>query len=167
MLFRSLHDIDIRSADFFLWENGTEIHCYHTVSPTDGLYAEELWARVRRAVSYALRGKLSLDYRIQEKRSSPLAPRRPDLGVLPEAVIDNASSDYYSLVEIQAADRIGLLYDIALCLETLGLQVHMAKICTDGHTVIDVFSVREAGGEKVAGPERLEEISQALRACLG
>lgn len=162
----ALHDIDIRSADFFLWGNGTEIHCYHTVSPSDGLYSDELWARVRRAVSYALRGKLSLDYRIQEKRASPLAPKRPDLGVRPKVIIDNTSSEYYTLLEIRAADRIGLLYDIALCLETLGLQVHMAKISTSGHAVQDVFSVREADGRKPADPERLAEIPKTLRACL-
>jgi UTP:GlnB (protein PII) uridylyltransferase len=44
----------------------------------------------------------------------------------------------------------------------LGLDIHIAKIATKGDQVADIFYVREAGGEKVDGGFREEEIRAAL-----
>ncbi|MFZ5426890.1 MAG: [protein-PII] uridylyltransferase [Thermodesulfobacteriota bacterium] len=162
----ALHGVNIRSADFFLWEDGTEIHHYQTAEPPAFLDKEELWARVRRAVRYALTGKLSLDYRIQEKRSSPLAVRQPDMGIRPSVTVDNDASEYFTVVEVRAADRLGLLYDIAVALDSLGLDVHIAKIDTHGLEVFDMFYVRGAKGRKVEGGQMIGDITRIVLASL-
>ncbi|WP_243438385.1 [protein-PII] uridylyltransferase [Fundidesulfovibrio soli] len=162
----ALHDVNIRSAEFFLWSDSTELHAYQTSNPPDTLYPDELWARVRRAVRYALTGKLSLDYRIQQKRASPLTPRQPDMGITPGVVVDNEGSDYFTIIQVRAGDRIGLLYDIAVVLDSLGLDVRMAKIDTQGLDVFDVFFVRGEKGRKVTEGSRLEEIRLALLAAV-
>lgn len=162
----ALHGVDIRSADFFLWEDGTEIHHYQTANPPETLYVEELWARVRRALRYALTGKLSLDYRIQEKRSSPLAPRQPDMGIRPQVRADNDASEYFTVVDVRAADRPGLLYDIAVALDALGLEVHMAKIDTHGLEVFDLFYVRGEKGRKVTDEARMQDITRMVLSSL-
>ena len=163
----ALHDINIRSADFHLWRDNIEIHCYHTDSPPDTLYIEELWARVRRALRYALTGKLSLDFRIREKLSSPLSPKSPDMGLRAQVLADNATSRYYTILEVRAGDRIGLLYDIALALQSLGLQVHLAKIDTQGLAVRDVFYVRDAQGLKIQDQARIDGLSRTLTERIG
>jgi [protein-PII] uridylyltransferase len=162
----ALHEVNIRSADFFLWSDATEIHAYQTANPPDILFPDELWARVRRAVRYALTGKLSLDYRIQEKRASPLAARPPDIGIRPEVAVDNDSSDFFTVVEVRASDRLGLLYDIAVALDSLQLDVHMAKIDTHGLKVFDMFYVRGENGRKVTDAVRIKEIVSLVLACL-
>lgn len=162
----ALHGVNIRSADFFLWNDSTEIHAYQTANPPDSLFPDELWARVRRAVRYALTGKLSLDYRIQEKRASPLYIKPPDMGIRPSVSVDNETSGYFTVVEIRASDRLGLLYDIAVALDSLGLDVHMAKIDTHGLEVFDVFYVRGEKGRKVEDKSRIEELSSILLASL-
>jgi [protein-PII] uridylyltransferase len=163
----ALHDINIRSADFHLWRDNIEIHCYHTDSPPDTLYIEELWARVRRALRYALTGKLSLDFRIREKLSSPLSPKSPDMGLRAQVLADNATSRYYTILEVRAGDRIGLLYDIALALQSQGLQVHLAKIDTQGLAVRDVFYVRDAQGLKIQDQARIDGLSRTLTERIG
>jgi [protein-PII] uridylyltransferase len=162
----ALHGVNIRSADFFLWGDSTEIHAYETANPPDTLFPDELWARVRRAVRYALTGKLSLDYRIQEKRASPLAVKTPDMGIRPRVGVDNDSSEYFTVVEVYASDRLGLLYDIAVALDSLRLDVHMAKIDTLGLEVHDLFYVRGEKGRKVADQARIEELSRIVLASL-
>ena len=162
----ALHGVNIRSADVFMWNDSTEIYTFQTVNPPDTLFADELWARVRRAVRYALTGKLSLDYRIQEKRASPLAPKQPDMGIRPSVSVDNISSDYFTVVEVRASDRLGLLYDIAVALDSLGLNVHMAKIDTHGLQVFDLFYVRGEKGRKVEDKARIEELSSIVLASL-
>jgi [protein-PII] uridylyltransferase len=162
----ALHEVNIRSADFYLWNDATEIHAYQTANPPDILFPDELWARVRRAVRYALTGKLSLDYRIQEKRSSPLAVKPPDIGIRPGVAVDNDASEFFSVVEVRASDRLGLLYDIAVALDSLHLDVHMAKIDTHGLKVYDLFYVRGADGRKVCDPARIKELVSLVLACL-
>jgi len=162
----ALHGINIRSADFFLWSDSTELHTYQTANPPDNLFPDELWARVRRALRYALTGKLSLDYRIQEKRSSPLTPRPPDMGIRPSVRVDNESSEYFTRLEVKASDRLGRLYDIAVALDSLELDVHMAKIDTHGLEVYDVFYVRAQKGRKVTDLQRIDEITHILLAGL-
>ena len=162
----ALHGVNIRSADFFLWSDSTEIHTYQTANPPEALYPDELWARVRRALRYTLTGKLSLDYRIQEKRASPLTPRTPDMGIRPSVRVDNDSSEYFTRLEVKASDRLGRLYDIAVALDSLGLDVHMAKIDTHGLEVYDVFYVRAQKGRKVTDAARIDEISHILLAGL-
>ncbi|GFK96058.1 Bifunctional uridylyltransferase/uridylyl-removing enzyme [Fundidesulfovibrio magnetotacticus] len=162
----ALHGVNIRSADFFLWSDNTEIHHYQTANPPDTLYPDELWARVRRAVRYSLTGKLSLDYRIQEKRASPLAPKTPDLGIKPWVEVNDEASDYFTVVEVRAADRLGLLYDLAVALDSLGLDVHAAKIDTQGLEVFDAFFVRTTQGRKVRDDQRAGEIARIVLASL-
>jgi [protein-PII] uridylyltransferase len=162
----ALHGVNIRSADFYLWNDSTEIHTYQTAPLPDTLFAEELWARVRRAVRYALTGKLSLDYRIQEKRASPLMIKAPDMGIRPRVSVDNTSSEYFTTVEVRAADRLGLLYDIAVAFDSLSLNVHMAKIDTHGLEVFDVFYLRGEKGRKVTDQSKIEEISSIVLASL-
>jgi [protein-PII] uridylyltransferase len=162
----ALYGINIRSADFFIWNDDTEIHAYQTSNPPDTLFPAELWGRVRRAVRYALTGKLSLDYRIQEKRSSPLAPRQPDMGVKPRVALDNAASEYFTVMEVKASDRLGLLYDMAVAMESLGVVVRMAKIDTQGYEVHDVFYLRGPNNKKITDEAKLKEIKAVMLASL-
>src|SRR5205823_1200986 len=64
----------------------------------------------------ALRGRLSLDARHAElRRSQPegiLHERRPE----PEITVDDDASDFFTVVEVRASDRVGLLYTITRAL---------------------------------------------------
>ena len=103
----ALYGVNILGADLHIWQDGTELHRYHTANPPDTLFIDEIWARIRQSLRYALRGKLCLDEGILEKRTSPLTPRCPDLGLAPSAVADNGASEYYTLLTVRASDRPG------------------------------------------------------------
>ncbi len=45
-------------------------------------------------------------------------------------------------IDIRAADRVGLLHDLAAAMATLGLEVDLAKIDTRGGEALDIFEVR-------------------------
>ncbi|MFU2208774.1 HD domain-containing protein [Solidesulfovibrio sp. C21] len=159
----ALYDLSIRDADVFAWEGGVTILSLRTANPPDVLYADEVFARVARAVHYALSGKLFLAYRLAKKRESflypPVAnrPRTP-----PEVVLDDRASDLYTVVEVTCDDRVGLLYDIARTLYELRLETHLAKVVTPAGRVRDVFYVRGPDGRRVEDPEQAAEIKAAL-----
>lgn len=76
--------------------------------------------------------------------------------------IDNATSERFTVVDVFAADKAGLLYTISRALFELGLSVWVAKIGTNLDQVVDVFYVTDETGAKVESPQRLAEIRQQL-----
>ncbi|MBU1002826.1 MAG: [protein-PII] uridylyltransferase [Proteobacteria bacterium] len=159
----ALHDINIVSAECFLWRDGTVVDVFVVSDPPDHLPPGVFESRVSASVRNAMNGQLSLSYRLTEKRRSPLARKFVDAA--PEIALHNEASDFYTLIEIAAPDRVGLLYDVARAMLNLGLSIQLAKIATYGDQVADVFYVREDGG-KVTSVERIREVRHALLACL-
>ncbi|EHJ49327.1 metal dependent phosphohydrolase [Solidesulfovibrio carbinoliphilus subsp. oakridgensis] len=159
----ALHDLSICDADVFVWDGGVTILSLTTGNPPDVLYADEVFARVSRAIRYTLSGKLFLAYRLAKKRASFLSrppaagPRTP-----PVVLLDNRASDLFTVIEVACDDRVGLLYDIARTLYELRLETHLAKVMTPAGRVRDVFYVRGADGRRVEDPEQAEEIKAAL-----
>ena len=80
--------------------------------------------------------------------------------------MDNRASDFFTVIEIGAADRIGLLYDITSALADLRLDVHLAKVSTFTGRVIDAFYVRDSLGRKVTESHQVGEIEALVRARL-
>ena len=78
--------------------------------------------------------------------------------------LDNDFSDFYTLVEVAAPDRLGLLHDLALTLCDQHLRIHLARIATSAGRIHDVFYVRTDEGLKLTDPSRMEEIKKALLA---
>jgi [protein-PII] uridylyltransferase len=81
--------------------------------------------------------------------------------------VDNDASDFATVVEVSAPDRIGLLFDLARTFHDLELDVHLAKVATYGPRVVDAFYVRDLYGAKVVDPEQVAEIERAIVARLG
>lgn len=166
----ALHDLNILSAEVLTWVGGPPggmsgnmaLDLFVVEEPAGGLDLGELWARVRRAVAYALTGKLSLEYRLEQKRSSPLALPSRAPKARRKVRVDNAASDFYTVVEIAAPDRLGLLHDLARALAALRVEVHLARIATSVGRIHDVFYVRDPGGQKVTDPAQTEELKKAL-----
>ena len=85
-----------------------------------------------------------------EENGRPAQPGR--------VAIDNGTSRDCTILDVFAADRPGLLYDVARTLFDLDLDVRRAKIATYHDQVVDVFYVTDADGQKITTPLRLAEI---------
>ena len=77
--------------------------------------------------------------------------------------IDNEASDFSTVIEVGAPDRIGLLHDITRTFADLQLDVHLAKVATYDGRVVDAFYVRDELGRKITDRSRISEIERALR----
>jgi len=155
-------------ADAYVWSDGTVLDVFHVTAPPDPLYAKDFWGKVRGAIHFALTGKLSLDYRLEQARASNAlkhkvpsvlldAVRRP-----PEVRIDNELSDFHTVVEVFTPDRPALLYDVARVLQALQLDILFAKIATLGNRTSDSFSVRTVYGQKITDEQQMDEVRAAL-----
>lgn len=160
----ALDGLSILSARAFTTEDGTAVDMFEVAPAFEGEVDEERWRRFRRTLRRALEGRLSLEYRVREKRRHYPAPRAD---VETQVRVLNDASDFSTVVEVEAADRIGLLFDLARTFEELALDVHLATVATYGHRVVDAFYVRDLYGRKVEDPEHAREIERAVLARLG
>ena len=78
-------------------------------------------------------------------------------------VIDNTSSERFTIIDVFTQDRPGLLYTIAASLLELQLSVGLAKISTHLDQVLDVFYVTQNGGQKLEDNDRLTQVQQVLQ----
>jgi [protein-PII] uridylyltransferase len=87
---------------------------------------------------------------------------RPTPGVQSEVVIDNRCATRDTVIEVTTRDQLGLLFWLSNALQSLGLQISLAKINTEGTQVADVFYVTDSDGAKVSDPDRLEAIKARI-----
>jgi [protein-PII] uridylyltransferase len=78
--------------------------------------------------------------------------------------VDNDSSERYTIIDVFADDRQGLLYVITRAIFDLRLSVHAARISTRLDQVVDVFYVTDQAGGKIADPGRCKLISETITA---
>ncbi|HEV8683232.1 MAG TPA: HD domain-containing protein [Actinomycetota bacterium] len=152
--------MNILSARAFTTEDGVAVDLFVVEPAFQGEIDEERWRRFRTDLRRALEGRISLDHRIREKRTH-YPPPSADVPV--QVTVDNDTSDFYTIVEVSASDRIGLLFDLARALHGLQLDVHLAVVATYGVRVVDAFYVRDLIGEKVVEPERISQIEAAIK----
>jgi [protein-PII] uridylyltransferase len=94
---------------------------------------------------------------------SAAARERAALNPLPTRVlIDNSSSEQFTIIDVFAHDRRGLLFTIARTLFEMDLSVSVAKIGTYLDQVVDVFYVTDLAGGKVTDEGRIAHITARL-----
>jgi [protein-PII] uridylyltransferase len=156
----TLNQLDIRKARTHTKKNGVAFQTFEVTALDPG--KEISWEKVMDDLKKTLQGRLALDYRLalhaaDQRRKRRRAPAKPD-----EVVVDNYSSDQYTIIEVYTTDRPGLLYAITRAMLDLQLKVYLAKISTRIDQVADIFYVLTREGERVEDSEHAEEIRQAL-----
>ncbi|MEJ2059540.1 MAG: [protein-PII] uridylyltransferase [Gammaproteobacteria bacterium] len=73
----------------------------------------------------------------------------------------------YTVMDLTAADRPGLLAKVGKVMAELGLRVHKARIATVSEVADDVFFITDGQGRKVTGDTPQEEIRARLVEALG
>ena len=81
--------------------------------------------------------------------------------------IDNKTHPTYTLIEIQAPDRLGLLYDILSCLDRENVLITLSRINTQDGAAIDTFYVMDRSTcAKITDPRRITAIQQHLKGAI-
>jgi UTP:GlnB (protein PII) uridylyltransferase len=80
--------------------------------------------------------------------------------------VDSDSSATATLVHVQAADRLGLLYDVLQAIADAGLDVTEAGIATEHGRACDLIHVVDERGQKLVDPARVEGLRGRLEAAL-
>jgi len=159
------HGLNILGARIHTWANSIAMDTFR-VEPlgagpkevVDPLKIKEM----EQDLEAVLDGSLALGELLARRGKPPAGPAERYPAVRPRVRIDNSSSDFYTVVEVRAADRFGLLFLITSTLAEMELGVHVAIIDTRKGQVVDVFYVQDASGQKVWEKARLAQVERSL-----
>ena len=117
-------------------------------------------ARLERAIEDALANRGRLAERLAAR---PLArPRADAFAIEPNVLVDNKASNRYTVIEVNARDRPGLLHALAYALFESKVTIRSAHIATYGERAVDTFYVTDLLSGKVEGTLRLKSIERRL-----
>jgi [protein-PII] uridylyltransferase len=78
--------------------------------------------------------------------------------------IDNETHPTYTLIEFQAPDRIGLLYDVLSCLDRENVLIPLSRINTQAGAAIDtLYAIDGSTHGKITDSQRIRTIQQHLK----
>ena len=147
----------------------------------DGMVVDTFWIqgadrgpfdqphRLEKLVSM-VEATLTKDYKpaleLERRAGEAMASRTDIFKVAPRVLIDNSASATHTVIEVNARDRAGMLFDAARKLGELNLSIGSARINTYGETAVDVFYVKDVFGMKITDESRLADIKAALLEAL-
>jgi [protein-PII] uridylyltransferase len=143
-----------------------------------GVRAARLWAQGEYAVSVwdvaddhldpgALRDQLDAIVARRVDPAARLAPRHAPGDLDPAVVVRPEASDHATVIEVRAADRLGVVYVVSAALAALDMTVRSAHISTLGPQAVDVFYVQEASAGALSDTRAADAAHAVRRAIRG
>ncbi len=159
----ALNSLTVVRAQIFTWADGTVVDVID-VRSTDGLsFAEKDWESLNQQLDLAIEHRMGLSHRLYRKLSSSYSRRAQEIGeIASKVVIDNKSSENYSVIEVYASDLPGQLYHITQAMADFGLNIHKAYIATEVEQLIDVFYVLDSQNQKLFDEDFRQEVTQGI-----
>jgi len=169
--------LEIFDAQIITRNDGVVVNTFQASDPDfAGAPPVERLEDVAETIVRVLKGAESVEQlrsrKIRLSSTSPVSAERHSS----EVVIDNRTSDRFTVIDVFADDTQGLLYVITDSIFRLGLSVQSARISTrldddiqpslrtgGRHEVVDVFYVTDQDGGKITDQARLEAICSTMK----
>src|SRR3989440_2036250 len=137
--------LNVVSADIFPREDQTVLSLFRVCDIKGRAVTDE---RDRELVESTLRHALEVERfefaPLLEPARQKIQYRRPAELEFPAGIaIDNKAHPNYTLIQIEAPDRVGLLYDLLTALGHEGVNIVLSRISTDKGAAIDTFYITD------------------------
>ncbi|MFO7769468.1 MAG: [protein-PII] uridylyltransferase [bacterium] len=140
-------DLTIRRARIFTRLDGVVFDRF-TVSDAEGggPMGPRQESEVRELIVPVAEGEREVEPLIEAHRDRWRMRDRPRMRYPVRVTWDEDASERYSVLEVRAADHVGLLHEITSCISETGAAIHQAFITTEGERAVDAFYVTDPLG---------------------
>ena len=145
----SAHRIHILSARIVTTGDGLALDAFDVRASPGTRLERGRWRAARADLRLALEGQLDVEALLARQRESRLYAQ-PLPRVPARVTVDNRASRHFSVVDVRAEDRVGLLHAVAAELAAAGLEIGVAKVSTEANRATDSFYVTRGGAKLVA-----------------
>ena len=154
----ALAGLDILAVEAVSDPSGVALDTFTLRSATHAAVGPDVWARVERLLDAALRGRFAIGVRLAERR------RHYRESVSPVQRVSIETQDpFATVVRVRAADRVGLLHDLARAIAESGLEIASMTATTRQGMAEDVFRVQDGSGEAPREAGVLGQLQMRLR----
>lgn len=160
--------LNILSAEIFTRTDGIVIDTFLVTNAQTGVLASaEDQARFERTLNEVLAGNLDLHELLRKRKRAVSFSALMQGEQMPTTIrFDNDPEATRTVLDLETEDRVGLLHAISSSLADLGIDISIAKICTEKGAVLDSFYVSEAGGRRIVDRARQRQVELKLRKAI-
>jgi [protein-PII] uridylyltransferase len=154
--------LNILGSHVYTTKGGLALEIYRTHTPRGGPEEREMvWREVDSALDSVLSGEVEVGDLVRRRRR-PVGTTRPPSRKDARVLVSNTESDFYTLVDVIADDRLGLLYDATRTIGEHGFEIYISKAATIKDQVTDTFYLKDENGKKIKDHKRLDRLREAL-----
>ncbi len=158
------HDFNILGAHVYSTRSGLALEVYRVATPPGGEAERRLaWDSFEESLEKLVGGEVEVAALLRHRGRRVArggAPSRSPATVS----ITNEESDFYTIVDVAANDRLGLLHDLTRTIAEHGCEIYISKAGTVLDQVTDAFYLKDREGKKLQDPERIERLREDLLA---
>jgi [protein-PII] uridylyltransferase len=159
--------IDVLAAEAHTLAGGIALDRFVVREPGGGAPAQGRWENAKADLLKLLSGADEPGKLVQRKlRRAAFGSAQP--AVRTKIRTDNVSSRGFTVLDVMAQDRPGLLFAIAEALRQAGVSIGLARVATEGNRATDAFylSDERAGGGKLTTDARMSEVERAVQEAI-
>ncbi len=159
------HHINILGAHVYTTRSGLALEVYRVSTPDGAESADAIeWKELRESMRSVLAGRVTVEELLQ-RRGKPIGFSKAPVQQPQTVEITNAESDFYTIVDVKASDRLGLLHDLTRVIHDHGYEIYISKAAIVLDQVADSFYLKDAEGRKLPDGEPLERLQRDLLAA--
>ena len=159
--------IDVLAAEAHTLAGGVALDRFVVREPGGGAPAQGRWENAKADLLKLLSGADDPGKLVNRKlRRAAFGSAQP--AVRTKLRTDNVSSRGFTVLDVMAQDRPGLLFAIAEALREAGVSIGLARVATEGNRATDAFylSDERAGGGKLTSDARMAEVERAVQEAI-
>jgi [protein-PII] uridylyltransferase len=161
-------NVNILLSNVYTTRSGLALEIYRVATPPgEESERQRVWQEFEASLREVLEGRRRVEDLLRGRRRPMGAAASPSREP-PQVEISNQESDFYTIIDVSANDRLGLLYDLTRTLTAHDLEIYISKAATVLDQVADTFYVKDQRGRQLADPDRIEALRRdLLTAALG
>jgi [protein-PII] uridylyltransferase len=154
--------LNILGSHVYTTRGGLALEIYRTHTPRGGPDERDMvWREVGEHLESVLLSAVEVGDLVRRRRR-PVGVTRPPSRKEPRVIISNTESEFYTVVDVIADDRLGLLYDVTRTIGEQGFEIYISKAATIKDQVTDAFYLKDGNAKKIKDPASLERLRDAL-----
>ncbi len=160
--------INVLSADIFTRQDDLVLDIFR-VCTTEMTHVKS--KRTQRAVEELLNRMLDTSGEISEIETQIPTNCQHDAELVSDfptrVFVDPHSGGKHTELEIQALDRLGLLFDVFRAIGNQDIEVVHSRICTEKGAAVDTFYLTDQTGEKIKDPKTVKALVRSVEKAIG
>ncbi len=151
----SISDLNIHDAKIFTRKDGIVIDNFNVTDfRTKDIVSKDKYPSIKTNVTLALRKELHIIEEFKRIKSKWWRLENKLFKRKDKIKVNFEEYDKFSIIDVHAPDKIGLLYQITNKMNELGLVVYFAKIGIKSDDVVDAFYVLDRNGNKITDADK-------------